>query len=148
MRISVVHSTVYRYDCPVYLEPHTFRLRPREDGTQRLLQYSIDILPKPAGQTPALDQDGSVAYELGSMRHEQLSVRTAFQVETLRENPFDYVLAPASVRRASARRAGAVPGTEACPSVASLISDAAHPLDFLSLLNARLFRDFPAHRPR
>ena len=67
-------------------------------------------------------------------------------METKRENPFDYVLMPPflPVPYASPLPAALAPylATEACPSVSGLISDAAHPLDFLSLLNARLFRDF------
>ncbi|MCU1232690.1 MAG: transglutaminase domain protein [Candidatus Solibacter sp.] len=95
MRISIVHSTVYRYDSPVFLEPHTFRLRPREDGTQRLSAYLISISPTPAGQTQCLDHDGNViiqAWFSGSTP--QLSVQTSFVVETHRENPFDFLLAP------------------------------------------------------
>ena len=37
MRISVDHTTVYRYSAPVFLEPHIVRLRPREDALQRLV---------------------------------------------------------------------------------------------------------------
>jgi transglutaminase-like putative cysteine protease len=95
MRISVVHSTVYRYDSPVYLEPHTFRLRPREDGSQRLASYSIEIKPTPAGQTQCLDQDGNVivqAWFAGITT--ELAVHTTFDLETLRDNPFDFLVSP------------------------------------------------------
>jgi transglutaminase-like putative cysteine protease len=94
MRISVVHSTIYRYESPVRQNPHTFRLRPREDGAQRLLNYDLRISPAPAGQTECLDQDGNVAIEawFGSPVHE-LKVLSSFQIETLRENPFDFLLA-------------------------------------------------------
>ena len=54
MRISVVHSTLYRYDRPVFQEPHTFRLRPREDGAQHLLRFDLQISPEPAGRTDFL----------------------------------------------------------------------------------------------
>src|SRR6266849_6112176 len=93
MRISVVHSTAYRYTSPVYLEPHTIRLRPREDGSQRLLAFALDVSPAPAGRSESLDQDGNVAthaWFVGAT--EELVVRTSFQVETLRENPFDFLL--------------------------------------------------------
>src|SRR4051794_41152040 len=93
MRISVVHSTAYRYSAPVYLEPHTIRLRPREDGTQRLIAFALDVTPAPAGRSEFLDQDGNVvtqAWFLGVT--EELVVRTSFQVETLRANPFDFLL--------------------------------------------------------
>ena len=58
MKINVTHSTVYRYDFPVYLEPHIFRLRPRESSAQRLIAFDIQIAPAPAGTTECLDQDG------------------------------------------------------------------------------------------
>jgi transglutaminase-like putative cysteine protease len=95
MRISVVHSTVYRYDSPVYLEPHTFRLRPREDGCQRLAQYSLQISPAPAGQTQCLDHDGNVIIQAWfAGLTQELALHTAFEIETLRENPFDFLLSP------------------------------------------------------
>lgn len=96
MRIRVEHSTLYRYDAPVFLEPHMFRLRPRVDGAQRLLDYALDISPAPAGRTEFLDQDGNVAtYAWFSGAMTELTLRSSFEVETLRENPFDYIL-PAS----------------------------------------------------
>lgn len=61
MRLSVTHSTLYRYDYPVYLEPHMFRLRPRTNSSQRLLTFDIQIAPRPAGTTECLDQDGTLA---------------------------------------------------------------------------------------
>jgi transglutaminase-like putative cysteine protease len=96
MRISLTHSTVYRYEGPVYLEPQTFRMRPREDAAQRLWQYALEISPAPAGKTECLDQDGNVALEAWFDRPvEQLSLKSSFEVETLRENPFDFILADA-----------------------------------------------------
>ena len=61
--ITVTHSTVYRYDSPVYLEPHIFRLRPRTNSAQRLLAFDLQIRPTPAGTTECLDQDGNLALQ-------------------------------------------------------------------------------------
>lgn len=94
MRFSVVHTTRYRYDAPVHLEPHTFRLRPREDGGQHLLHHSLLITPAPAGRADLLDREGNVvthAWFTGEL--ESLEVRSEFEVETLRQNPFDFLLA-------------------------------------------------------
>src|SRR5579872_4026389 len=94
MRVSVVHSTSYGYDAPVFLEPHLFRLRPRCDGAQRLLSYSLRIDPKPGGVTECLDQDGNAATQAWfSGAVSNLTVESAFELETLRENPFDFILA-------------------------------------------------------
>jgi transglutaminase-like putative cysteine protease len=93
MKISVTHSTVYRYDILVVLEPHIFRLRPRMSSTQRLLAFDIQITPAPAGTTECLDQDGNLAMNawFGAPTRE-LKVTSRFTVEMLRQNPFDYVL--------------------------------------------------------
>ena len=99
MKITVTHSTRYRYDFPVCLEPHIFRLRPRENGSQRLLEFDLRITPAPAGTTECLDQDGSLALNAWfDAPTSELSVLSRFTVEMLRENPFDYILAGDSLR--------------------------------------------------
>src|SRR5271170_2721066 len=98
MKISVTHSTVYRYDFPVYLEPHIFRLRPRENSAQRLLEFDLQISPAPAGTTECLDQDGTLALNAWfNAPTNELRVESRFTVEMLRENPFDYVLTSQSL---------------------------------------------------
>ena len=94
MRISVVHSTVYRYSQPVQLEPHLLRLRPRHDASQNLLCHTLSIAPEPGGRTGCLDQDGNAAEQVWFDKPlTSLSVRSSFEVETLRGNPFDFLLA-------------------------------------------------------
>src|ERR1051325_4492896 len=98
MRISVTHSTVYRYDAPVFLEPHTFRLRPREDGVQRLVRHEVGILPQPRGPAVCLDKNENVVLEVCfEVTATEMSARSSFEIETLRDNPFDFLLPPASV---------------------------------------------------
>jgi transglutaminase-like putative cysteine protease len=98
MKITVTHSTVYRYDFPVYLEPHIFRLRPRTNSAQRLLAFDLQITPTPAGTTECLDQDGTLALNAWfNVPTRELSALSRFTVEMLRQNPFDYVLAGESL---------------------------------------------------
>ena len=93
MRITATHSTVYRYDFPVYLEPHIFRLRPRMTDAQQLIAFDLQITPTPAGTTECLDQDGNLALNAWfNVPTTELSVTSRFTVEMLRRNPFDYVL--------------------------------------------------------
>jgi transglutaminase-like putative cysteine protease len=93
MTISVEHSTVYRYDYSVLLEPHTFRLRPRMTTTQLLLAFELQIEPQPLGATECLDQDGNLAlYTWFAEQVRELKVVSRFRVQLLRDNPFDYVL--------------------------------------------------------
>jgi transglutaminase-like putative cysteine protease len=150
MKIAVTHSTLYRYESPVYPEPHTFRLRPRDDGAQHLLQYALEISPNPAGRTECLDQDGNVVVETW-FNHPlaELAVRSSFQVETLRENPFDYVPTgppaayPEPLRSALApyRETGNAAGPVA-EFVRAMPESDGDALPFLTALNRRLFEAF------
>lgn len=93
MKISATHSTTYRYDSAVYLEPHIFRLRPRENAAQKLLAFELQIKPTPAGTTECLDQDGNLAVNAWfNEPTKELNVLSKFTVELLRTNPFDYLL--------------------------------------------------------
>lgn len=93
MKITVAHSTLYRYDFPVHLEPHTFRLRPRMSESQRVLAFDLRIAPTPAGTSECADQDGNLTlYAWFRGPTGSLSVESRFTVELLRGNPFDYIL--------------------------------------------------------
>jgi transglutaminase-like putative cysteine protease len=97
MIVTVDHSTSYRYDCAVTLEPHTFRLRPRTTTTQRLLAFDLEIAPAPTGSTECLDQDGNLGLHawFGEPVTE-LHVTSSFRVELSRGNPFDFNLSAES----------------------------------------------------
>jgi transglutaminase-like putative cysteine protease len=98
MRITIEHSTVYRYEYAVCLQPHTFRLRPRTNSTQRLLEFDLRITPAPAGTTECLDQDGNLALNAWfDTLTQALTVLSRFRVEMLRDNPFDFALSEASL---------------------------------------------------
>jgi len=151
MRISVVHSTVYRYQTPVYPEPHTFRLRPREDAAQHLLRFALEISPSPAGRAECLDQDGNVVTEAwftGPLT--EFAVVGSFEVETRRQNPFDFLPRGPVVAYPEPLRSALVPylhaGDAAGPvsGFARSVTEAEIPdtLPFLTALNQRLFETF------
>lgn len=92
MHFNVRHETTYTYSAPVTLGPHIVRLRPRDDGAQRLRRYLLTITPEPSLLSETLDAEGNVvthAWFFGST--DRLRIVSEFEVETLRENPFDYV---------------------------------------------------------
>jgi len=99
MRITVEHSTIYRYGMAVYLDPHTFRLRPRMSSTQWLLTFEMQIVPTPSGTTECLDQDGNLSlYAWFEGPTTELSVRSRFCVQLYRENPFDFFITGGSLQ--------------------------------------------------
>jgi len=132
-----------------------FRLRPRDDGAQRLLSYRLDISPAPTGRSDCLDQDGNVAVAAWFERKlTEWRVDSEFEVETLRENPFDYVAASGMLALApvypAAVAASLAPYMEAGQPSAAVLQFAAsaaaaaggRTLEFLTVLNRRLFDSF------
>lgn len=93
MRFAASHTTRFRYSEPVHLEPHTIRLRPRCDSSQRLLEYRLKVSPKPELLSQTLDADGNVvAHGWFSGLTQALAITSEFEIETLRINPFDFLV--------------------------------------------------------
>jgi transglutaminase-like putative cysteine protease len=93
MRIGAAHTLRYRYSEPVFLEPQQIRLRPRVDGAQRLEYFQLEVTPEPAGRAECLDQEGNVITEVWFTEPVQaFTVHSSFTVETVRDNPFDFLL--------------------------------------------------------
>ena len=93
MHFTIRHDTLYRYSRPVSLGPHTLRFQPRSDGGQVLKSFDLVVAPQPAVLTHALDAEGNaVAYAWFSGQHQRVSVTSRAVVETMRTNPFDYLL--------------------------------------------------------
>jgi transglutaminase-like putative cysteine protease len=99
MLVTIRHTTEYRFTRPVFFEPHQLRFQPRNDPAQRLLRFDMEIEPFPAGTTHALDTDGNVVTMVWFNNvHERMTLRATAEVETLRDNPFDYLLTPQNRR--------------------------------------------------
>ena len=96
MLFEVTHITTYRYSRPVFLEPHTLRFHPRSDGQQRVNRFALSVNPRPDVMTECLDCEGNVVTEVwfGNLT-DAFEVTVRFSVETLRHDPFDYLLSPA-----------------------------------------------------
>jgi transglutaminase-like putative cysteine protease len=153
MRISVTHSTVDRYDYPVHLEPHTFRLRPRTNSAQLLLTFEIQILPAPAAGTAECWIRMAISLcTRGDAPTRELSVLSRFSVEMLRENPFDFVLTGESLNlplwyleplcAALAPYQNDVHVAEAVKQYAKSVAAIAqwNTLSFLAVLNTQVFQ--------
>jgi transglutaminase-like putative cysteine protease len=93
MKLAVTHTTAYAYGKAVSLRPHIFRLQPRCDGALRLLDFEIQIEPQPGVLSHCLDAEGnSVTHAWFEGTTARFTVKSRFEVETLRSNPFDYLL--------------------------------------------------------
>jgi transglutaminase-like putative cysteine protease len=151
MLFKVRHITRYRYDQPVFLEPQTIRLRPRGDAAQRLLAFFLSVDPAPEGLVQHLDPEGNdVACAWFNGLTETLTLTTSFELETLRINPFDYIITEPGLRNLpavyppelSARLVQCLAlagGPEVSAFSDAIAAEAgSRPLDFLNLLCARI----------
>lgn len=99
MLFTIDHTTEYRFTQPVFFEPHFFRLCPRSDGSQRVLQFNLQIDPTPAGSTQSLDADGNLmTVAWFNDIHDRMRIRTTCEVENTRHNPYDFLVTPANGR--------------------------------------------------
>lgn len=150
MRFRIVHKTDYTYDAPVALGPHVVRLRPRSDGTLHILSHDLNIAPAPAGRSDQLDLHGnSITHLWFSGTTTQFSIESAFEVETTRANPYDFMLDPSFERLpvgGPAELAACRATRDALPAAVLDLSDqlagrsGGDTLGFLTELSGHLFR--------
>jgi len=154
MHFSIRHHTQYRYSLPVRLSPHQLRFRPRDDGAQRVIDYQLAISPTPQGRNEHIDLEGNRVTQVwfGSDT-DHLEITLSMQVETLRRNPFDFILNPQAsslpidhahdviCARAYLERIQADDSVTAFAAELSLAVDR-DTLRFLDRLNRQLFVDF------
>lgn len=97
MRFRIRHETWYRYDRPVALGPHVFRLKPREGAGLRLDSFRLSVLPLPVETAVWRDVEGntllSAAFE-GDTHEMRVTAESAG--ETFARE--DVALAPGIVR--------------------------------------------------
>ncbi len=99
MLFTIDHTTEYQFTRPVFFEPHQLRFCPRSDGAQRLVRYALQIDPAPSGMTQSLDAYGNiVTMAWFSGLHDHMSIRATSEVETIRDNAFDFLVTPLNLR--------------------------------------------------
>jgi transglutaminase-like putative cysteine protease len=81
------------YSAPVFLEPHTLRLCPRGNGSQRVVSFQLEVEPVAAGMSESLDAESNGVHQVWfDGLATCLTVRSGFEIETLRANPYDFLL--------------------------------------------------------
>jgi transglutaminase-like putative cysteine protease len=95
MQFNIQHSTHYRYSRAVQLGPQLLRFYPRNDGSQRVINFQLTITPAPAGRDDQLDFEGNRVTQVWFDKEtDHFDIEVMMQVETLRHNAFDFMLAP------------------------------------------------------
>jgi transglutaminase-like putative cysteine protease len=93
MYYQINHTTTYYYNQPVFLQPHLVRLRPRSNGWQKVHLFSLKVDPEPQGISEIVDLDGNNLTKIWfTNATEKLTITIHAEVETFRDNPFNYLL--------------------------------------------------------
>lgn len=100
MLFHIRHQLSYHYERPVFLEPMVLRLTPRQDCSQLLLRRRLSLQAPPTGLSRVLEPDGN-AVEVAWFEHSRpsLTIELELVVETLRSNPFDWIITREQARR-------------------------------------------------
>lgn len=100
MLFRIRHELHYTYERQVFLEPMTLRLTPRQDATQRLREHGLTVREAPDGETHIVDAEGSDAAVFWfNQERDRLSIEVEMVVETLRHNPFDWIITHKGAQR-------------------------------------------------
>jgi len=155
VKLEIRHELRFRYSHPVFLEPLIIRLRPRNDCHQRLLDFHLKIEPEPVGCVDLIDLDGNTAISAWfDGLCPSLRIVATSLVETLRENPFAFILTGIGTDRLpmsypEALRTSLHPylKTASDPKVAAFAKDVAtfsdgKTLSFLSDLTSKIHEEF------
>jgi transglutaminase-like putative cysteine protease len=97
---QIHHQLRYRYERPVFLEPHTLRLTPRQERGQQLRRHQLQIEAAASGRTAVLEPEGGEAEVLWfNEPRQELTITVDSLVETRRCNPFDWILTEPALER-------------------------------------------------
>jgi len=93
MHSRIIHKTLYTYSKPVFLESNEIRLHPRSEIAQKVINYNIKIMPEPFCQSSFIDSEGNTVIKTWFQeKTDYFAVDVNFEVETLRENPYDFIV--------------------------------------------------------
>lgn len=99
IHVALHHRSHYRYDRPVNLGPQIVRLRPAPHCRNRILSYSLRVLPEPHFINWQQDpQSNFLARLVFPEATTELLVEVDLVTEMAVHNPFDFFLEPAAER--------------------------------------------------
>ncbi len=92
-RYKILHRTYYNFSGEVMLEPHTLRLRPRENHELRIESSKLKITPAASLRWFRDVEDNSVAIATFDSHTDQLIIESEIIIQQYNEGPLDFLVA-------------------------------------------------------
>lgn len=92
-RYKILHRTYYNFSGKVWLEPHTLRLRPRENHELRIESSQLKITPAASLRWFRDVEDNSVAIATFDSHTDQLIIESEIIIQQYNEGPLDFLVA-------------------------------------------------------
>lgn len=92
-RYKILHRTYYNFSGKVWLEPHTLRLRPRENHELRIESSELKITPAASLRWFRDVEDNSVAIATFDTHTDQLIIESEIIIQQYNEGPLDFLVA-------------------------------------------------------
>lgn len=92
-RYKILHRTYYNFSGKVWLEPHTLRLRPRENHELRIESSDLKITPAASLRWHRDVEDNSVAIATFNSPTDQLVIESEVIIQQYNEAPLDFLVA-------------------------------------------------------
>jgi transglutaminase-like putative cysteine protease len=92
-RYKILHRTYYNFSGPVWLEPHSLRLRPREDHELHIESSTLEITPAATLRWHRDVEDNSVAIATFTSPTNKLSIESEVVIQQYNQTPLDFLLA-------------------------------------------------------
>ena len=93
LRYKILHRTYYNFSGLATLQPHQLRLRPREDYSQRIESFKLQLIPLATLLWHRDAEGNSVAVATFDQATRQLSVESEVIIQQYNESPLDFVVA-------------------------------------------------------
>ncbi len=95
MRFKIVHDTIYQFSSEVFLEPHSFRFKPRNTPFVNVEYFKLKVIPETIGFAEHVDAENNfVHFSWFEGMYNELIIKLEMIIETREFNPFNFLLYP------------------------------------------------------
>lgn len=93
MRLSINHTTSYKYEKEVFLEPHHLYFHPETRNYLKVESFEMKVSPTPSGLAFRLDAENNPYHQVWfNEPHHELTIEVHMIVECTPFNPFNFLL--------------------------------------------------------